>query len=149
LEPKVTVKQFASSRDEMIYAVDANLSRRQLSKYQKFELVYDLYLIEKQRVRELGYHHGKQYPGRVTEIIGRQIGMSYKTFECCLWLHDNADDYMKRKLRLGDIQITSAYLQLRKKTNPSRLRYLTDQSIVECPCCKGQFKRKDLRVIKR
>jgi hypothetical protein len=149
LEPKFVVKNFADKYQEKSYVIGANLERRQLSKYQKFELVYNQYLIEKQQAIHRRYRGTLPPKGRVSEIIGKSIGMSSYLFDACRWLHENANEQIKKQLREGKILPTSAYKLLRPNSAIARDVRLRNNSIVKCPHCLKEFERGDLIVVKR
>jgi len=149
IEPKFTVRNFVDKYQEKSYVIGANLERRQLSKYQKFELVYDQYLIEKQYSIHRHYRGTLPPKGRVSEIIGRSIGMSAYLFDACRWLHEHADEQTKKRLREGKILPTTAYKLLRPNSAIARDIRLRNNSIVKCPHCDQEFKREDLIVVKK
>lgn len=151
LQVKAVIKQFNDKLQEKLYVIGVNLERRQFSKFQKFEHVYKQYLLEKQYAKKRHYRGSLPPKGRAIEIVGKSIGMSAYMFYMCVYLKQNADNKTIEKLRRGEIAISTTYAKIRQKESVLRRlgSRLHSESIVKCPCCQNEFKRKDLIVVKR
>lgn len=139
IEPKIKVRQFLNKEQEMDYVIDANLARRQLTKFAKIEMIYDQY-------KRAAKH---SHDGYKAQVFGDKVGVKSTVFHKAIWLIENADEYVKSQLRSGDTAIIPTAQKLRNQENPLKKHYIGKNDIVECPSCKHQFPRKDLRVVKR
>lgn len=151
IEPKFIQKTFQDKFQEKLYVIEVNLSRRQATAFQKFEMVYGQYQIEKQysiHKTRIGTHSQTKLADR----LSRNLGMSRDLFYKCQWLKKNADKQTLQKLSNGSLAITTTYLKLRG-TCETKLRKLgtrlRDNSPVKCPHCHQIFKRKELIVVGR
>ena len=148
-KPEYVIKDMGDRAHERVYVIDANLARRQLGLFQKFELVYSLYSKEKtQRNKRVGGIRIKEKKDNA-KTFGRQVGMSRDYFLRCQYLLHNADRDTLAMLRANTISIQVAYQRLRKngrgvgRESPK----LKNSSVVECPSCNHHFPRKQLRVV--
>jgi len=129
LEPKTIVKKFTSVKLEKEFVVSANLNRRQLTLFERGEILFTWWKDEKKRGRETGGYAawekrrtGKTTGGTVTgkkerllQRFARIIGSSASVCHQLTWLMLNADEDTKIQLRKEEISIAGAYNLLSDK----------------------------------
>lgn len=151
LKPEYNIRKFNSEEEEFQYVLECNLTRRQLNKFQRIELYYQMYLEEKKIARKRRHIEGA-YQGKVTELIGEKIGISDVTVRKGIWLNENASKEDKIRLRLGEKTITGLYGNMRyysKKKDEIKKRRICirEHDILQCPKCFSEF-TKDTVIIK-
>lgn len=114
VEPKITRMVFTNKHDEMNYVVSSNLIRRQLSPFQRVELFYKLYRLQKHQGQKRKGSNSEV--GRTREIIGKTVGLSGKQVYNAVYLLENADEKTLGLLRKNTLSIHQAYQKIRNKT---------------------------------
>ena len=151
LKPEYNIRRFKTEEEEYQYVLECNLTRRQLNKFQRIELFFQMYLEEKKIARKRRYIPGA-YQGKVSEIIGEKIGVSDVTVRKGVWLIENASEEDKMSLREGDKTITALYGNMRyyskKKNEIKKSRIcIRKHDILQCPKCFSEF-TKDTLIVK-
>lgn len=149
LKPKFRIEKFETETLERGYVIEANLKRRHLTSFQKVELSYSLFLTMKAESQEttkanMGkVRNGKpiKSKGRITDNLGREIGVGRNAFQMALKLIETAPFQMKAQLRSGTISISAAYHKLNK---PIPVKYVKKDPVVKCPCCEKTFNKSEL-----
>jgi hypothetical protein len=118
-EPKTTTRDFENRFEEKIFVIECNLRRRQLNHFQRGELA----LKSKQILEEVSKQNQKAgvtidtsakhltQVGRVDQEIGKRAGISHETVRKIETLKEKAPEYVKEKLRAGDVTISQAFGQ--------------------------------------
>lgn len=141
LKPKYNIRKFDSEEAEYQYVLEANLTRRHLNAFQRVELYYKTYKIEKEISRHLGRD---SHRGRVTEIIGRRIGIGPASVTIAVWLIEHATELEKMKLRLGIKSINKIYGGYRNAEKKGLRKPKPVKNKVQCPECSHQMYRSEL-----
>ena len=152
LAPKFRIEKFETETLERGYVIEANLKRRHLTNFQKVELAYGLFLEMKidsaaRTKTNLKNYHGKikaTKKGRITDNLGREIGVGRNTMQMSLSLIEKAPAPLKNQLREGKISITAAYRLLTPSISKVGIPQKKREKMVQCPCCKESFNKNDL-----
>lgn len=146
LKTKFVVKRFPSKYEERKFVIMSNLARRNLSKFQKIEMCWDIYENEKKRAWERvssqggpnwkGTHnrYGAEREGNAAEIFGKYMDSGHTTIAQVQWLKQNTNKSMLKKLRDGKISISKAY-HLVKGLSLTRGKWRKPEKPSECPHC--------------
>lgn len=145
LEPKFKIKKFSSIEAEKEFVVSANVNRRQLTLFERAEVLFSWWKEEKKRsrsegayaihaTRRTGITHGGTVTGKKERLLNRFakiIGTNATLAHEVTWLLLHAPEETKAKLRKEEITIDEAYVDLAKPSRiprssykyPGRLRY--------------------------
>lgn len=112
--PRFIIKKFKSEYDEKKFIIMSNIARRQLNKFQKIEMAWDLYDIEKERAHKreywkLYYKTPPKAIGNAMEVFGKYMDTGHTTIHQVEWLRNNSSKKTLKQLREGTISITKAY----------------------------------------
>lgn len=140
IKPVFETKEFDNEYDERRFVIVVNLSRRQLSKFQKGELAFNWYESERSdRYHRAGTNTWKTRRGqtyrkqkRLMSRFGELIGVSHSAAHLIIFLIRNADEKMKSRLRNGTIELQTAYNQVKK---PKYLNRKYDTEYIRYPKC--------------
>ena len=83
------------------------------------------------------------------ESLGKSVGVGRVKVSQALYLMDNADEHMLRRLEDGEIAIMNAYAIVTKPDKPIRVkkyRYLKGESKVICPKCEQISYKKEWKT---
>ena len=145
LEPKYIIKKFDSIQQEKEFVISANVNRRQLTLFERGEVLFSWWKEEKKRSKsEGGYSKWKlektgissdttvngkkeRLLNKFARIIGTNATMAHEI----TWLLLHSPEETKNKIRKEEITIDEAYVQLAKPSRkprssyqyPDRLRY--------------------------
>lgn len=122
----VLEKDFADRDAALLWMIQAQLGRRNLTAYQKTELALRFEPLLKAQARErqgrrtdmMNIPQNSSESSSDTETrkqIGKLAGVSHDTIKKVKKLNASADDETKRKLRRGEVTINGAYTELMKK----------------------------------
>ena len=153
LEPKYQIKKFKTKQDEKEFVISANLNRRQLTMFERGELLFSWWKEEKKRSKaeggrdrgetmRSGISQGKTAQGKKERLLpkfGRIIGCGASLAHEITWLLLHADEETKVKLRKEDITIQAAYLQLKKPDRKPRSAYGNYLRHNKCLNCGGKL----------
>ena len=153
IKPKFSIKKFENSYDERKFIIISNLARRQLSKFQKIELAWEIYEVEKQKANQRMYGHGgwgfdtpnpkdPEKLGSAAQIFAKYMDVGRNTVVSIAYLKKHADQSLLIKLRNGEISIFAAYDLCRGLAiipNPKRK---PKQPPKCCKLCSGEIKVK-------
>jgi len=150
IEPKYTIKKFPSLQKEKEFVVSTNLNRRQLTLFERGELLFSWWKEEKKRsqseggyathaTRRTGITHGGTVTGkkeRVLKKFARVIGTNATSAHEITWLMLHAPEEYKIKLRREEIPIRSAYVELAKPSIKSTAQYRAEgKNYLTFPVC--------------
>ncbi len=134
IKPKFIVKKFKTKKEERKFVIMTNIARRSLTKFQKYEMAWEIYMNEKERAMvrmswrsdkqsqegsegarycqkgskvELPDHLKKQ--GNSSEIFAKYMDTGHTVIGQVEWLKNNAKKSTLQKLREGEISISKAY----------------------------------------
>jgi len=151
LEVKYRIQDFEDKEEEKRFVLSANVNRRQLTSYQRVELSYQIYLIEKIKAKKRHYRgedFGKNL-GSAGEIVGRSIGLNRNIVTKAVYILEHGDRRLQRKVRSGKLSIDKAYIAL-KHPNYSRIllarRYIKNNTKIICPKCQQISKKVEWKV---
>src|ERR687892_312751 len=122
LKPDFEVKEFDDELEEELFVIDTNVARRQLSDYQKGELLLSkkkplLEMIAKQNMSLAGKGVKDFTPleriGRVNEELARQAGMSHMQLHKIETIMEKAPEELKEQVRQGK-SINQAYQETQR-----------------------------------
>lgn len=153
LEPKYTIKKFKTKQAEKEFVISANVNRRQLTLFERGELLFSWWKEEKKRSKaeggrdrgetmRTGISQGKTAAGKKERLLpkfGRIIGCGASVAHEITWLLLNADEGTKIKLRKEEITIQGAYLLLKKPDRKLRSEYGTYMRHNKCLNCGGKL----------
>ena len=119
----VVEHEFDSYDDACLWAAVNQLSRRNLTPFQKCEMVLPLKPLFDARARKRQALKGpiEGPPEDVRRHLAELAGVSQTTMGKVLWLHKNADSETFRRLRAGEISISFAYVSLRSVPNEEQV----------------------------
>lgn len=117
-EVKYEVRDFPDKRSEKIFALEVNLKRRHLNKFQKAEMGNTLLKIEtlsaKERMGQKGVKEGEvasfeASSGKATKIVSEKIGLARSTFERAKKVLDDGPEEIKELCRKEALHIAPAF----------------------------------------
>ena len=124
----VSEKEFESREDALVWIITNQLGRRNLTSFQRGELVLKFEPLLKTQARERqATSTGGDEPqlvqnsaqagkaGKTREKLGRLAGLSHDTIHKVKKLTVGAEEDTKQKLRLGEVSINRAYTDLMHK----------------------------------
>ena len=124
----VSEKEFQSRDDALMWIITNQLGRRNLTSFQRGELVLKFEPVFKAQAKErLATSTGGDKPrpvqnfaqagnaGKTREKLGRLAGLSHETIHKVKKLTNTADDKTKRMLRSGELSISRAYTEMMHK----------------------------------
>lgn len=131
LDPKYVIAHFDSIQKEKEFVVSTNLNRRQLTLFERGEVLFSWWKEERKRsqseggystwkTRRTGVSTAKTVTGkkeRLLQRFARIIGSSASVCHQLTWLLLHAPEDIKIKLRREEITISTAYVDLK---NPNR-----------------------------
>lgn len=146
ITPKYKIKEFSDKDDEMRFVVMTNLARRQLTKFQKVEMAWPLYQLEKKRAEEriktqggpnykgVKMRYGLKKEGTAAEIFGKKMGFGKSFVNQIQYLKQNAPDSILEDLRTGNMSTVMAFDLVRGlKMIPDGI--CPEKPIPFCPDC--------------
>ena len=106
-----------ADRDEAIAWICKNqLGRRNLDKWQRFDLAKSLEKIEKRKAKERqastqfgGEGNISLTKGQTRDAMGEKVGVSGKTYDKMKVIDESDDERLKQQVRNGDISISKGY----------------------------------------
>lgn len=113
-KPIFIIKKFKDGYEEKKFIVMSNIARRQLTKFQKIELGWGLYKIEKERAHKreywkLYYKTAPRAIGNAMEVFAKYMDTGHTTIHQVEWLRNNASKKTLKALREGTMSIPKAY----------------------------------------
>lgn len=150
LEPKYVIKKFPSLKKEKEFVVSANLNRRQLTLFERGEVLFSWWKEEKKKsnseggyathvTKRTGITHGRTTTGkkeRLLQRFARIMGSSASVCHQLTWLMLNAPKDTKIQLRREKITITAAYVLLAKPIRKSKQDYINaGRTYIRYPNC--------------
>lgn len=153
----VEIKNLPDENAERKFVVMTNLARRHLNKFQKVELSWPLFEIEKQRAKERA--DWKKLPelaklnkkgqiikatkkikeGLSSELFGKKIGIGKTLINQIDYLKKHASEELIMRCRNDEISVVAAYDLLRgEKLMSSRIK--PEKHIGFCPQCNSKTK---------
>lgn len=149
LKPKYMIKKFKSESDERKFVIMANLARRQLTTFQKIELAWEIYEVEKVKAREREFGHGgvglkgvklnTQSIGTAAQIFGKYMEVGKNTIQYIAYLKENADPTILEKLRTGELSINRAFALVKGLKLISGRPKKPKVKPKECPLCNNEI----------
>lgn len=130
LEFKTEEMEFASRDDAKEWIIDNQLSRRNLDKWQKFDLVKKREEIEKRKAKERqeatrfgGEGNISLTVGQTRDAMGEKVGVSGKTYDKMKAIDESDNEEVKHKVRNKEMSIDKAYREVKglppkKKSQP-------------------------------
>ena len=157
LRLKFTIKKFTSKEKEKQFVLSANVNRRQLTLFQRGEILFDWWKDEKIRSNSQGGHsrwklartgisadtttNGKKE--RLLPKFARIIGTNATLAHEITWLMLHAPEEYKVKLRKEEMTIRSAYVELAKPSIKSTAQYKAEGknylTFTTCLNCTGKM----------
>src|SRR3989337_3000058 len=151
IEVKYRIQEFATKEEEKRYVINCNVRRRHLNAFQRVELMYQMYVIEKELARKRHYG-GEDYDGikrgNVGDIIGKTIGVNGLTVSKSVYIMEHANNEIQGKVRNGKLSIEKAYTDLKNLSYSRILRksYIKNETKLICPHCQQISKKKEWKV---
>lgn len=147
IEVKYRIQDFATKDEEKRYVINCNIRRRHLNSFQRVELMYDIFKMERKLANKRRGWNSKA-KGSAGEIIGNNIGLNRKTVEQAVYLMENASPIIIEKLRSKKIGVDKAYNELKK---PMHFRikikkYIKNETKLVCPKCQQISKKKEWKL---
>ena len=119
LEFKTEEMEFTSRDDAKEWIIDNQLSRRNLDKWQKFDLVKKREEIEKRKAKERMSDGGKgkeifpDLKGQSRDAMGEKVGVSGKTYDKMKAIDESGNEEVKQKVRNKEMSIDKAYQEVK------------------------------------
>ena len=141
--PEYVIKKFVSIEKEKEFVVSANLNRRQLTLFERGEILFAWWKEERQRsnskggyathaTRRTGVTHGGTVTGkkeRLLQRFARIIGTNATNAHELTWLMLHAPENTKVKLRKEEMTIRAAYIELAKPIRKFKQDYIKEDRI--------------------
>ena len=138
--PEYVIKKFVSIEKEKEFVVSANLNRRQLTLFERGEILFAWWKEERQRsnskggyathaTRRTGVTHGSTVTGkkeRLLQRFARIIGTNATLAHNITWLMLHAPENTKVKLRKEEMTIRTAYVELARPVFKSKQDYIAE-----------------------
>ena len=138
--PEYVIKKFVSIEKEKEFVVSANLNRRQLTLFERGEILFAWWKEERQRsnskggyathaTRRTGVTHGSTVTGkkeRLLQRFARIIGTNATNAHELTWLMLHAPENTKVKLRKEEMTIRTAYVELARPVFKSKQDYIAE-----------------------
>lgn len=128
LEFKTEEMEFSSRDDAKEWIIDNQLSRRNLDKWQRFDLVKKREEIEKRKAKERMSDGGKgveilpHLKEKTRDAMGEKVGVSGKTYDKMKAIDESDNEEVKQAVRNKEISIDKAYRDVKglppKKKSP-------------------------------
>ncbi len=152
LNPKYTVKKFPTLQKEKEFVVSANINRRQLTLFERGEILFSWWKEERKKSNSEGGHskwklaksgiisdtttNGKKE--RLLSKFARILGTSATITHEITWLLLYAPENVKEKLRKEEISIDKIYVELAKPLRKPRGFYKYPNRLLyeKCLVCK-------------
>jgi ParB-like chromosome segregation protein Spo0J len=127
ITPITRVVEITGLPAEKVYALEANVVRRQLENdFQRAELAIPLLEAHKESAKQrqkagkkiskgLATFDSKVLKGKATNLVAKMVGMSGKTFERAIYVSQHSSKDMLEELRSGKLRIARAYHRIRGK----------------------------------
>ncbi len=151
IDIKYRIQGFKTKEEEKRYVINCNVRRRHLNSFQRVELMYKIYLMEKDLAKHR-YYNGKNYgksKGSASEIVGRTIGLNRNTVSKAVYVMEHGNTDMIDKARRGVLGIDKAYIILKKPYYAKSLfkkRYIKNDTKVICPKCQNVSKKVEWKI---
>jgi hypothetical protein len=169
ITPLYEIKDFATKEEEFQYVIEANLNRRQLTTWQKFECYTDLIDYWRDRVKKMKTQNayankkkslGEAVPyaqpvGSIAEKFHKSLGIKIKEMEAALYIHKRRMKHpiLVERLRSGSISIYDAHKEIHKQLNDKermiKNKVHGNQTWLECPSCNHVARRSDYDKVSR
>ena len=132
IEPKFEIKRFDNKLDEIEFVIDINLTRRQLTPFQRVELAFKLEKVESEKAKLRSLQNLKNVSqklssgsighidnlsedqGRTRAIVSKKAGISQGTYERGRNIIQNGSEEQKKKLRKGKSTINKECNKIKK-----------------------------------
>ena len=138
--PEYVIKKFVSIEKEKEFVVSANLNRRQLTLFERGEILFAWWKEERQRsnskggyathaTRRTGVTHGGTVTGkkeRLLQRFARIIGTNATNAHELTWLMLHTPENTKVKLRKEEMTIRTAYVELARPVFKSKQDYIAE-----------------------
>lgn len=112
--------EFVSESEKFEFILSKNLARRHLNTWQKILTTLPILEEEKRKAtkrQKTGKpQHPKDAKGKAVRLPAKIAGVSTTTYERALFINENADEKIKKKLDSSDAQIKTIYSQMTRKT---------------------------------
>lgn len=118
IEPKIEYRIFSNTYEEMAFIINTNLSRRNLSVYDKVVMSLPLLDIEEKLAKSrkiAGTLAPNDAKGKSTAKIAKRIGVSTKTYERILFIIKNGDQKLQESVAKGKTKPACAYNRIKKQ----------------------------------
>ena len=127
IKPKFVVKKFKTKEEERRFVLMSNIARRNLTMFQKCELAWDIFLVEKEKAKARIYWRQNYDPGLIkkgdsldipedfshkgtaAQIFAKYLGTGKHSISKVEWLIKNGSTKTIQELRDGTIAINKAY----------------------------------------
>jgi ParB-like chromosome segregation protein Spo0J len=131
IEPAFVIKEFDDPEEEKIFVIEANIQRRQLSDFDRIELVHKIQSIEAQRAEKRRLANLKTFAddeessgsneplgeetGRVREIMAEKAGVSPSTYYRGAVVLESGNQEVIQAVKDGKKSINEAYVTVTAK----------------------------------
>jgi len=127
IKPIFVVKKFKTKEQEKRFVIISNLARRNLTMFQKCELAWDIFLVEKEKAKARTFWRQNYDPGLIkkgdsldipedfskkgtaAQIFAKYLGTGKHSISKVEWLLKNGSEETLQKLRDGTMAINRAY----------------------------------------
>ena len=119
LEFKTEEMEFTSRGDAKLWIIRNQLGRRNLDKWQRFDLAKSLEEIEKRKAKErqgtrTDLNIVENFPqSKTRDVMGEKIGVSGKTYGKMKAIDESNNEEVKRKVRNREMSIDKAYREVK------------------------------------
>ena len=119
---------FTSRDDVKLWIIRNQLGRRNLDKWQRFDLAKSLEEIEKRKAKErqgtrTDLNIVENFPqSKTRDAMGEKVGASGKTYDKMKAIDESDNEEVKRKVRNKEMSIDNAYRQIKGTCQICRLQ---------------------------
>ena len=154
IEPKFEIKRFDNKLDEIEFVIDINLTRRQLTPFQRVELAFELEKVESEKAKLRSLQNLKNVSqklssgsmghidnlsedqGRTRAIVSKKAGISQGTYERGRKIIQNGSEEQKKKLRKGKSTINKECNKIKKDQKKEELKSIKTNIELSPENCK-------------
>lgn len=152
LEFKTEEMEFTSRDDAKEWIIDNQLARRNLDKWQKFDLIKKREEIEKRKAKERMSDGGKgveilpHLKEKTRDAMGGKVGVSGKTYDKMKAIDESDNEEIKKAVRNKEMSIDKAYREVKGFPSKKKLQPQTEVREVEVVVANKDVMKNPIQV---
>ena len=153
LEFKTEEMEFTSRDDAKEWIIDNQLARRNLDKWQKFDLIKKREEIEKRKAKERMSDGGKgveilpHLKEKTRDAMGGKVGVSGKTYDKMKAIDESDNEEIKKAVRNKEMSIDKAYREVKGFPSKKKLQPQTEVREVEVVVANKDVMKNPIQVV--